>query len=81
MTCRSVADFILDYLSGDLAADVLGEFERHVERCPACERYIAVYRTAVDLGRAAFDDEDASAEDAGVPRELIDAILASRRST
>lgn len=78
MTCREVADVIQDYLSGELTPAVRGEFERHLEVCPTCRHYIALYEAAIELGRAVCDDETISAAEAGVPQELIDAILASR---
>ena len=77
MTCRECAEFLSDYLDGELPVDVLAVFERHLSRCPNCEIYLAQFRTTVFAGRRAFDEEaDASAV---VPEELIQAILASRR--
>lgn len=78
MTCRELADFIIDYLDGELAVDVREKFERHLTRCPNCRRYIAAYETTVSLGRHAFDDQDATAETTGAPEDLIQAILTSR---
>ena len=78
MTCRELADFILDYLDGGLAADVRDRFERHLTRCPNCRRYIAAYETTVSLGRRAFDDETATPDRTGAPEDLIKAILSSR---
>ena len=78
MTCRELADFIVDYLDGGLAAEVRERFERHLSRCPNCRRYIAAYETTVSLGRHAFDGENATAEATGAPEELIKAILSSR---
>ena len=78
MTCRELADFILDYLDGGLAADVRERFEGHLTRCPNCRRYIAAYETTVSLGRRAFDDESATADRTGAPEDLIQAILSAR---
>lgn len=79
MTCRTVANFILDYLSGELHPEVHREFEQHLDLCPTCRHYIALYKATIELGRAVCEHENASAEEAGVPQELIDAILAARR--
>jgi anti-sigma factor RsiW len=82
VTCRELADFIIGYLDGDLAADVREKFDRHLTRCPNCRRYLAAYETTVSLGRHAFDDRDATADATGAPDDLIKAILSSRsRST
>lgn len=78
VTCRELADFILDYLDGGLAAEERARFEGHLSRCPNCRRYVAAYETTVSLGRRAFDDEKATAETTGAPEDLIKAILAAR---
>ena len=79
MTCRELADFIIDYVDGGLAADVLAQFERHLTRCPNCVRYLSAYRTSIAVGRRALDeDADAPAIQSGAPEDLIAAILASR---
>jgi anti-sigma factor RsiW len=76
--CQELADFILDYLEGGLEADVRERFERHLSRCANCRRYIAAYKTTVNLSRRAFDDEEATAGNTGAPEDLIHAILSSR---
>ena len=78
MTCRELADFIADYLSGELSPDVRGTFERHLRVCPNCTTYLAAYRETVALGKRAFDD-DTAALPADVPEDLVKAILAARR--
>jgi anti-sigma factor RsiW len=79
VTCREVADFIQDYQSGELTPDVRREFQRHLDLCPTCRHYIAIYTAAIELGRAVCADETASAAEAGVPQDLLEAILASHR--
>ena len=78
MTCREFADFMMDYLSGDLAADVAASFERHLSVCANCRTYLAQYRATVEAGKAAFADDDALLPDE-VPEELIQMLLTSRR--
>ena len=41
MTCREFADFIMDYLAGQLPADAREPFEWHLSRCHNCHEYIA----------------------------------------
>jgi anti-sigma factor RsiW len=77
MTCKEVADFLLEYTSGGLAPGVREQFEAHLRRCANCREYLALYRSAVELGRHAFDD--IAAVDAGVPEDLVAAILTSRQ--
>lgn len=78
MTCKEVADFLLGYTSGELPADARELFEHHLSRCANCREYLALYVTTIELGRHALDNGDAI--DAGVPEELVTAILASRPS-
>jgi anti-sigma factor RsiW len=77
MTCRELADFLMDYLNEDLPDDVRAAFDRHLALCPNCVAYVKTYRTTIELGRRAFADDEA---DAGteVPDELVRAILAAR---
>jgi anti-sigma factor RsiW len=78
VTCRELADFIGDYLSGELPADARAEFEYHLRLCPNCRRYLADYAASVKLGKRAFDDENARLPE-HVPEDLVQAILAARR--
>ena len=80
MTCREFADFMADYLSGELSADVRTSFDHHVSVCPNCSKYLTSYEETVKLGKFAFDDENAAVP-ADVPDELVKAILGARRRT
>lgn len=78
ITCRELIDFLHLYLSGELPPDRATEFERHLAVCPSCVAYIQTYREAAALGRAAFAaDPETSADEVGVPEELVRAILAA----
>jgi anti-sigma factor RsiW len=74
MTCREVADFLADYLSNALAADVRAQFEQHLSVCPNCQAYLATYRVTIELGRRAYATPDADAQ-TEVPGDLVRAIL------
>lgn len=77
MTCREFADFIADYLSGELPAAARASFEDHLQVCPNCVAYLSNYRDTIALGRRAFADDEAVLPET-VPEGLIRAILASR---
>ena len=77
MTCREFADFIMDYLSGELSSESRAEFDYHLSVCSNCRRYLASYQETVKLGKRAFEDDDANVP-AQVPDELVKAILAAR---
>ena len=78
MTCREFADFLADYLSGELSPGTRAQFERHLEVCPNCVAYLSNYRDTIVLGRMAMAGDDAAVP-TDVPEDLIKAILASRR--
>lgn len=80
MTCREFADFMLEYVSGELPSDVRRAFEHHLSLCDNCVQYLADYKQTIELGKRAFEDEGAPVP-ASIPEELVTAILASRRRT
>ena len=80
MTCREFTDFIADYLSGELVGPARATFDRHLDRCPNCRRYLTAYESSVTLGRAAFSEPDAEVPP-DLPEGLVEAILAARRRT
>ena len=54
-------------------------FEGHIETCPACVRYLETYQQAVRMGKKVCSaNDDALPEE--VPEELVEAILAARRT-
>jgi hypothetical protein len=78
VTCREFADFIADYLAGELPAETRDPFERHVRICGNCLKYLEGYKATVALGRRVFTDDEADVP-ADVPDDLVKAILAARR--
>jgi anti-sigma factor RsiW len=79
MTCRELADFLMDYLSGDLPDLERTAFERHLSLCQNCEEYLRQYQTTVEAGRRAFAHPDDNVP-VDVPEQLVLAILAARRT-
>jgi len=77
VTCREFAEFVADYVSGELLPEATARFEHHLTVCPNCVAYLSNYRHTVALGRRAFADDAADLPDE-VPEDLVKAILASR---
>ena len=49
LSCVQVNDFILDYLEGRLPDETREKFEKHMETCPPCERYLEQYKQTVAI--------------------------------
>lgn len=79
MTCHECAEFLSDYISGELAVEVRATFERHLALCPNCVTYLEQLRVTIRAGQRAFEDSEREPQ-AEAPEELIRAILAARRS-
>ena len=77
MKCREFADFMMDYITGELAPDTQAAFERHLSRCPKCPKYFEQYKATLAAGKSAFasPDDDVPGD---VPEDLIQAILATK---
>ena len=80
MTCREFANFMMDYLAGELPQEACASFERHLHACQNCQQYLAGYQETVKLGKRAFDSTETELP-ADVPEDLVKAILATRRSS
>lgn len=78
LTCREIADFLMDYVSGSLPVARLSEFEKHLAVCPACVDYLRTYKATVRLTRAALHSPAGNDIPPAVPEELVRAILAAR---
>ena len=78
MTCREFADFIIDYMTGELPTEERALFERHLQRCPHCPEYLKQYQDSVRAGRKAFESPEEELP-ASVPEELVQAILQATR--
>jgi len=74
MNCREFISFLVDYLDGELEAEVLLAFEEHLSECDSCTAYLASYRETI-LAAQSVSNEVLLNE---APEELIKAILQTR---
>ncbi len=56
LTCRDIAGFLADYLAGQIPSAAKAVFERHLEICADCVRYLRGYEATIALTRQAYDD-------------------------
>ena len=77
MTCRDIAEFLMQYTDGELPWRQRAVFKLHLAFCAACRTYLRSYQLTVELARLAERPDDAPLP-ATVPDDLVQAILASR---
>jgi anti-sigma factor RsiW len=73
MKCRDCAEFLAEYVAGELPPDELEVFERHLKACRNCEEYMHQYRLTIAAGKVACADMPQD-----IPEALVQAILAAR---
>lgn len=78
MTCRACADFLADYLNGELADDLRISFETHLDRCRNCRAYLDQDAAVIKAGKQACKRENQLASEA-MPEELVQAILEANK--
>ena len=55
--CQDVVRLLADFLEKQLPADVQGELERHLARCPECVAQLKTYASTVSLLRSVSEDD------------------------
>lgn len=51
ITCRDLAELLLDFLDGSLPPEHRQRIEQHLQRCPPCVVYLETYRITIKLTR------------------------------
>ncbi len=51
MTCRELAELLIDYIQGELEPEIHEHVSRHLSCCPPCEAYVSTYRITIQLTR------------------------------
>lgn len=77
LSCRDFVEFLNDFIDDELPAERRAVFERHLEICEDCRRYVQSYRSAMELSALAFMEQSVPGLPP-VPEALVRAILAAR---
>ncbi len=48
-SCKSVSEFLMDYIEGRLEPKTADRFDAHINSCANCKRYLDQYRETVSL--------------------------------
>jgi hypothetical protein len=51
ITCRQIAELLIDYVSGDLAPEHCQHIQQHLKCCPPCLVYLETYQLTIRLSR------------------------------
>ena len=78
MNCREIAEFLIDYVDGDLPEPALATFEAHLRACRDCRNYLDGYRKTIAATKAVMIEPPAL-DVAEMPEQLVSAILAARQ--
>ena len=49
LTCRQLAELLIDYVSGELPPEQEARLRRHLELCPPCLVYLETYQVTIKL--------------------------------
>ena len=77
MNCRECAEFLMQYVAGELPQETHESFMRHLAKCRNCDVYLQQYRETILAGKIACAKEDETR--VPIPDELVRAILAARK--
>lgn len=72
LACAQGVELLMDYLEGELAADVVARIDAHVASCARCQAFIASYRATPEILRRATRTT--------LPAELSRSLLAAVRA-
>jgi anti-sigma factor RsiW len=77
LTCQEVLDYLTEYLEGRLPAGEHARMDEHLAACPPCLAYLRNFQATIAITKQACSDDPQLAQ---IPEELVQAILAARKS-
>ena len=78
MKCLELAEFLFEYVSGDLPTERREHFEFHLSKCTNCHEYLVQYQMTIKVGKIACG-EMSDELPVDIPEELVKAVLAARK--
>jgi len=74
--CKSLENFIIDFLEDNLPAHEKMMFQKHIGECKHCEDYLQGYRKSIELSKAALTGKTSDKVE-NIPDDMVAAILAA----
>lgn len=69
MTCRELAEMLIDFVSGEMPPECRLRCEEHLRRCQNCDVYVQTYRVTICLSKQLPKQT--------LPPEVVDRLKAS----
>jgi anti-sigma factor RsiW len=51
MTCRELADLLVDYITGELADERCAMIRSHLDECAECVHFVETYQVTIQITR------------------------------
>ena len=51
MTCQELADFLCDFVAGELAQEHCARIRSHLDACPHCVHFVETYQITIQVSR------------------------------
>lgn len=74
ISCADLEELVADYLDRPVPTSQRPDLQAHLDGCPNCREFMAVYRDTLLVAKRAFENEGATAK---APEELVQRVLAS----
>ena len=77
MSCREMAEYLSDYLDGELSTSLSAVIEAHRGECPPCRAFVRTLEKSVGLVRA----QPREPLPPGLKKKLLEALRRSQRGS
>jgi len=57
MNCKEVVKSVHEYLDGELTQEITAQFEKHLQECQPCQKFLQSYRKTIQLLKKTWDKE------------------------
>lgn len=80
VNCKAIAEFLAQFLDGELDEMTRAQFELHMKLCPPCGHHLDAYRKTIEMIRRCGRSEKDPAHEGRCAEGLIQRILAAKQA-